>query len=215
MLPGSVGLWFSDTAPMSLGSLVPPPSALEPEAPPPWPEPSASFHRPVLPRDSIGCGFLMGALVPTAIVFFTLLEGNYAHTKLAAAVFVLLVVVGLIVLGSGKTLRRAHEARFERSRRCWARVMKSEVKGEVNDGGVLTHYVLNLELQLWEAGGLETPHRSAPRIGTPLHEQAKVPAALGPHVVPGAFFAVMFDPVEQRGVPFTLVTKDGVQFSVP
>jgi hypothetical protein len=198
---------------MDLTTLEPPPSSLEPDAPPPWPEPTGKFVEPTLPQESTGCGFLASALIPTAFMFFTAIEGNYGLTKFAAAAFVTLILIGWLKLRQAKALRPAHKARFERSRRCWARVKSSKVKEERHNRGVLSHYVLDLELELWERGGAETPHRSAPK-STPLHAEAKVPAPLGPQVVPGAFFAVMFDPVERNAIPFTLLTRDGAQFAV-
>lgn len=198
---------------MDLGTLNPPPSALEPGSPPPWPEPTGTFVAPTLPQESTGCGLVAGAIIPLLLVVFTLIEGNYGLTKLAAVVAAGLVLAGWLMLRRAKALQPARRARLERSRRCWARIKSSTVKEERHNRGVLSHYVLHLELELWEQAGAETPHRSAPK-STLVHAEAKVPAPLGPQAVPGAFFAVMFDPVERNAIPFTLLTRDGAQFAV-
>ncbi len=41
-----------------------------------------------------------------------------------------------------------------------------------------------------------------------------IPALRAPLVVPGAFFAVVFDPVERSATPLTWVAKDGADFGV-
>jgi hypothetical protein len=198
---------------MALTTLDPPPSSLEPDAPPPWPEPTGKFVEPVLPQESTGCGLIASALIPAAFTFFTAIEGKYALTKFAAVVMVVLLLLGWFMLRRAKAAQPAHRERFARSRRCWARIKSSTVREERVNRGVLSHYVLDLDLELWETTGGETPHRSS-ATSTPIRAEAKIPAALGPHAVPGAFFAVLFDPVERHAIPFTLLTKDGAQFAI-
>lgn len=198
---------------MDLATLAPPPSALEPDAPPPWPEPTGKFVVPAMPLENMGCGLIGGALLALVWVFFTAIEGKYGLTKFAAVVAAILLLVGWLGLRRAKALRPAHRAPFERSKRLWARIKTSKVISEQHNRGVLAHYVLDVELELWETGGGDTPHRSA-KTSTPIRLEAKVPAALGPQALPGAFFAVMFDPVERKAIPFTLLTRDGAQFAV-
>lgn len=198
---------------LMLETLAPPPSSLDPDAPPPWPEPTGEFVAPVLSQQATGYALIGGAVIPAMLVFFTAIEGKYGLTKLAAAVVVGMLLVGWLKLRRARALLPAHTARFERSRRCWARIKNSKIKEERVNRGVLTHYVLDLELELWEPASGGAPHRSA-MTSSPIKVEAKVPAPLSPQVLPDAFFAVMFDPVERHAIPFTLLTREGAQFPV-
>lgn len=198
---------------MDLAALEPPPSALEPDAPPPWAEPTGLFVEPALPQEGTAFGFIGAAFIPVVMALFSLVERNYGFTKLAVVVAVVLLAVGIFLQRRAKALMPAHRARFERSRRCWARVKSSKVKGDRKNRGAVTHYVLDLELDVWDSRAGESPHRSVPS-STPVKVEAAIPAALGPQVMAGAFFAVAFDPVERVAIPFTLLTRDGGQFPV-
>lgn len=85
------------------------------------------------------------------------------------------------------------------------------MKGEHHNRGVLSHYELELELEIWEPAA--ATHRTAPATAR-TRVEARAPAARGAQVLPGAFFAVMYDPVDGTAIPFTLLTREGVQFSV-
>jgi hypothetical protein len=196
---------------MNLTALDPPPAALEPTAPPPWPEPTGTFVEPTLPQESTGCGFLAAALVPTAMGLFSIVEGNYGFTKIAAVLAVVLAVLGLWILRGAKALKPAHRERFARCRRSWARIKSSTVKGEHKNRGVLSHYTVEVDLEIWEPAS--ATHRTAP-MSTSTKLETRIPAALSAQVLPGAFFAVMFDPVERTAMPFTLLTREGAQLPI-
>ena len=198
---------------MELAALDPPPAALEPDAPPPWPEPTGKLAEPELPQEGAGCGSIAIAIPFVIMALFSLIEKNYAFTKIAVGIAVLLVGFGLFMLRRAKAYLPARRARIARLRPCWARVKSSKVKSERKQRGALTHYVLDLDLEIWEPSPRATPHRTAPHA-TAATIEAVVPSALGPHVLPGAFFAVAVDPIDRGIIPFTLLTRDGAQFPV-
>jgi hypothetical protein len=198
---------------VTLAALDPPPAALEPGAPPPWPAPTGRFVEPMLPQLGTAYSFIGASVVPFLLAFFTMIEGKHGLSKVAVVVGVLLAGFGVLKLRSAKALLPAHRARYERAARCWARIKSSRVLRERHDRGVLSRYELELDLEVWDPSARDSVHRSAPS-STPVRTEASVPAALGPHVVPGAFFAVAFDPVERSALPFTLLTREGAQLPV-
>ena len=197
---------------MNLTALDPPPESLEPTAPPPWPEPTSTFNEPTLPQETTGCGFIASAAIPLVMGFFSLFESNNrGFTILSAVIAVGLILVGSVFLRVAKRRMPAHRERFARCRRSWARIKSSAVKGEHKNRGVLSHYTVEVDLEIWEPAG--ATHRTAP-MSTSTKLETRIPAALSAHVLPGAFFAVMFDPVERTAIPFTLLTRQGAQLPI-
>jgi hypothetical protein len=196
---------------MGLATLDPPPAAIDPAAPPPWPEPTGSVVAPVPPQKQTALALFGGSVVPVILVGSAALAGNAAMMKVGVAAAVVLIVLGWLKLREANALSPAYRARFERSRRAWARVKASKVKGERHARGVLSHYVLEVELEVWLSS--EATHRTAP-TATPVATEATVPAAIAPQVVPGAFLAVLYDPLERTALPYTLVTREGAQLAI-
>lgn len=201
---------------MSLEALTPPPAALEPGASPPWPEPTGQFVPPLPPQLGTAYGWIAIALVPALMAFFSVFESKrhgYGKSWFFLAVAVLVAVIGFAKLRSAKALLPAQRAREARSRRAWARIKSSKVKEERRDRGTVTRYLLDLELEIWEVpgAGAGSTHRTAPS-SVSAQVETSVPAALAPQVLPGAFFAVSYDPIDHVAIPFTLLTRDGAQF---
>jgi hypothetical protein len=95
----------------------------------------------------------------------------------------------------------------------WARILHSEIVGSrYGSEGVLTHYQLALELELWPRG--EAGYRVTPTpITCTLHTDFDV--ALAGHIVPGTFFGVAYDSASTATMlPQCLITMQGAVLPV-
>ncbi len=199
-----------------LASLAPTPAQLEPGAAPPWPAPTGTFTPPK--NAPLGCAFaaFFGAAVAgfVAIMFLVGRQVVYPVAATLGVAFLVGLAIGFSYLLQAKALAPARSLRLARLRRAWARVLTSTMVGEERNRGVLSHYLLDLQLEVWEPAPTDPAlaHRVAATCHSVRVSGTAIPAALAPQVVPGAFFAVAFDPVDQSALPFSLLTRDGAQF---
>lgn len=197
---------------LSLAALQPAPSEVARESAPPWPPPALRVpsKAPPFPERP----FLNLTMAVAFAVLAVMTDVPVLIGLLAAAAVVMVIVTRRSLreaLRERSVQLAAHAEHFRRSRLTWARIVGAEIVGERrNKHGTPVSYEIAVQLEVWPGTNANDPHGSAVPVSHPL----VVLAPMGASVVPGAYLGVLYDPVDHRVVPQSLVTRDGAQLSI-